>query len=111
MMFKKELLDLVLSGRKTQTRRLHSRLLRVGHIYAIQVSRVESTGYYIKITNVYQQRLGDVSEDEAAKEGFDNLEEFKETWIRISGSWDSEMKVVVYDFELSDPPPKQSKLS
>jgi hypothetical protein len=110
MMFKKELLDLVVSGRKTQTRRLHKRLLKDGRIYALKRSWIESTGDYIKITRVTHQKLGEVTEEEAGKEGFSSLEEFRNVWIRINGSWDPEMEVVVYDFELTDPPPKQRKL-
>ena len=111
MMFKRELLDLVVSGKKTQTRRLHKRVLREGRIYALKRSWIESTGDYIKITRVTRQRLGEVNEDEAAKEGFSSIEEFQKAWIRINGSWDPEMEVIVYDFELTEPPPKQSRLT
>jgi hypothetical protein len=111
MMFKRELLDLVLSGVKTQTRRLHRRVLREGRIYALKRNWIESTGKYIKITRVARQRLRDVSEEEAVKEGFSSIEEFQKVWIRINGSWDPEMEVVVYDFEIAEPPPKQSRLT
>jgi hypothetical protein len=45
------------------------------------------------------------------KEGFCGIDEFRDAWIRINGSWDPKMEVVVYDFELTDPPPKQSRLA
>lgn len=111
MIFKKEFLPLILSGRKTQTRRIHSRLLRVGHIYSIQVNRTKSTGHYLKVTNLYHQTLKQVTEADAVKEGFSKLDEFKQAWISINGSWDPKLKVVVYEFELTNPPPKQSRLS
>ena len=110
MMFKKELLGLVVSGRKTQTRRLHKRLLKEGRVYALKRGWFESTGDYLKITRVAHQRLGDITEEEAVKEGFSSIDEFRSAWIRINGSWDPEMEVIVYDFELTDPPPKQSRL-
>ena len=111
MMFKRELLDLVISGKKTQTRRLHKRVLKEGRIYALKRSWIKSTGDYIKITKVARQRLGEVTEEEAEKEGFNSLEEFRNAWVRINGSWDPDMEVVVYDFKLTDPPPKQSRLT
>ena len=34
----------------------------------------------LKITAVYNQRLGDVSDDDARKEGYESLDQFKEAW-------------------------------
>ena len=110
-MFKKDLLNLVVSGRKTQTRRLHKNILREGRIYALKRSWIESTGDYIKITKVTRQKLGDVTEEEAVKEGFSNIDEFRSAWIRINGSWNPEMEVTVYEFELAEPPPKRSRVA
>jgi hypothetical protein len=110
MMFKKDLLDMVISGAKTQTRRRHKHTLRKDRIYAVKRNWLETTGDYIQIKKVYPQKLGDVSEEEAHKEGFSGLDEFREAWIRINGSWDPEMVVTVYEFELAEPPPKQSRL-
>ncbi len=107
MIFKKEFLPLILSGRKTQTRRTHCRLLRVGRIYTIQVNRTKSTRHYLKVTKVYAQKLGETTEAEAHLEGFSSLDEFKEAWVKINGSWNPKQKVVVYQFELTHPPLKQ----
>jgi len=111
MMFKRELLDLVISGRKTQTRRRHKNLLKEKQKYVVKRNLYKNTEYYIQIKKVYPQKLGDVSEEEARKEGFSGLNEFRDAWIRINGSWDPEMDVVVYEFELKEPPPKQSRLN
>ena len=111
MMFKKDLLDLVVSGRKTQTRRLHRRVLKVGRIYSVKRNWFNCTGDYIRMVRVYRQELGDVSEEEAVKEGFIGLDEFRSAWIRINGSWDPEMEVVVYEFELVEPSPKGSRVA
>lgn len=110
MMFKKDLLELVLSGLKTQTRRLHKHTLKEGRIYSLKRTWIKTTGKYIKITRVSHQKLGDITEDEAEKEGFSSIEEFRKAWIRINGSWVPDMEVVVYDFELTDAPPRQSRL-
>jgi hypothetical protein len=111
MMFKKDLLDLVLSGRKTQTRRRHKNPLKEKQKYVVKRNWYKNTEQYIQITKVYPQKLGDVSEEEAIKEGFSSLDRFREAWIRINGNWDPEMEVTVYEFELTDPPPKQTRLT
>ena len=111
MMFKKDLLDMVLSGRKTQTRRLHKHALKVGRTYKVNKNYFETTGEYIRITKVFPQKLINITQEEIIKEGFSNLEEFREAWIRINGNWDPNMVVTVYEFELAEPPPKQSRLT
>ena len=111
MMFKKDLLEMVLSGRKTQTRRRHKNPLKEKQKYVVKKNWYNNTEYYIRITRVYPQKLGDVSEEEAHKEGFSGLDKFRDAWIRINGSWDPDMVVTVYEFELAEPPPKQSRLT
>jgi hypothetical protein len=100
-MFKKEFLPLILSGRKTQTRRSHRRLLRVGQTYSVQVNWTRSTGYSIRILDRYYQKLGEVSEAEANKEGFNSLEELKEAWIKITGQWNLNQEIVAYEFKIT----------
>ena len=104
MMFKKEFLPLILSGRKIQTMRTHTRLLKVGNVYSIQVSRTKSTGHYVKITRRYRQSLGEITEEEAYLEGFDSLANFKQKWISIYGSWEPAQEVVVYEFTVIEAP-------
>ncbi len=110
MMFKKDLLAMVLSGRKTQTRRLHKHPLKEGRVYSLKRNWKLTTGEYIRITKVFPQKLSDITQEEIIKEGFSSLDEFREVWIRINGSWDPKMVVTVYEFELAEHPPKQSRL-
>jgi hypothetical protein len=110
MIFKKDLLEMVISGAKTQTRRRHKNLLKEKQKYVVKRNWYENTEYYIQIKKVYPQKLSDVSEEEAHKEGFSSLDEFRDAWIRINGSWDLDEVVTVYEFELAEPPPKQSRL-
>ena len=79
MMFKKYLIDLILDGRKTMTSR--SKLLyKPGDITNLMANKDYSkiTGKYLEITKVYQKFLGDFTESDAQKEGFDDLESFKD---------------------------------
>jgi hypothetical protein len=108
MMFNKDLLEMVLSGRKTQTRRRHKQPLKEKQKYVVKRNWYKNTEQYIQIKKVYPQKLGDVSEEEATKEGFSGLDKFRDAWIRINGSWDPEMEVTVYEFELAEPPPERS---
>jgi len=106
-MFKKDLLDMVLSGRKTQTRRRHKNPLKEDKIYAIKRSWYESTGNYIRITKIYSQKLGDVTPEEAEKEGFRSVEQFTRAWTRINGDWNPDEIVTVYEFILDGEPRKR----
>jgi len=100
LIFKREHLELILEGVKTQTRRRHKRLLKAGKIYDIKKDWYHSTGHKIKITKVYRQRLGDITPEEAQDEGGYTIEEFKDVWRRISGAWDPNEFVVVYEFKV-----------
>jgi len=92
--FKKQYIDKILRGEKTQTRRLGKRLYRVGQIYQI------SGGVKIQITKRWQERLGDISESDLQKEGFETFEEFKREWEKIYGYWDPDAQVWVYEFRV-----------
>ena len=99
--FKRPLLFLVLEGKKTQTRRLpNKRQLKEGRIYAIMDDYSEGSKGYIKITRKFFQRLGDITEEDIRKEGFNTLEEFKATWEKLYGSWQPDQTIIVYEFEL-----------
>lgn len=98
--FKRHLLRKVLEGHKTQTRRTHKRTLTVGRTYGIRSTRFEKSQGHITITRRFQQKLGDVTEEDAKKEGFKDLKEFKQEWIKIYGSWIPDQIVTAYEFHL-----------
>ena len=84
---------LVLSGRKTQTRRL-SGVYRVGARYRLNHE------YDILILSKRRERLGDISPSDVRAEGFRSLEEFVKAWKSIYGWWDPNRFVWVYEFRL-----------
>ena len=100
LIFRQEHIRLILEGVKTQTRRRHKHLLKAGMIYDIKSSWICKTGHRILITRVYRQRLGDITPEEAMKEGGYTVEEFKQIWILINGYWEPDEVVVVYEFRL-----------
>lgn len=99
MLFKAALLAKVLSGQKTQTRRLGPKQLTVGSIQPISSGYTKPAGY-IKILKKYRQPLCCISEKEAKKEGFNSTQEFREAWRQINGAYNPDQVVTVYEFAL-----------
>jgi hypothetical protein len=54
------------------------------------------------IEKVYKQRLGDMTDDDAYKEGGYTLEEYKEKWNEIytNSPWDDDREVWVVEFHV-----------
>ena len=114
----------VLSGHKTQTRRLvrdSDRLWtiehedrapekvllrgnrtkwRTGRNYAVQPGRNQKAVARIRLLDIRYQFLGHISEEEARAEGYASLAEFIETWKMIHGHFDREQPVWVLEFRL-----------
>jgi hypothetical protein len=103
MIFREEHIRLILKGKKTQTRRRHVRILKVGRVYRIQRSWYEWTDICILIIRSFQQRLGDITDEEAWREGGYTVEEFRKVWEEINGSWDPLEVVWVYEFRIYQP--------
>ena len=100
LIFKREHIQLILEGVKTQTRRRHRRPLKEGRIYNVKKDWYHSTVIKIKIIKVYRQRLGDITPEEAQKEGRDTISEFVYVWMRINGVWNPDEVVWVYEFRV-----------
>jgi hypothetical protein len=101
-LFKRELLEKVLQGKKTQTRRIHQQHLRVDHVYGVRCRRFDRSAAHIRILRVREEQLGNITLEDAKKEGFKSLEEFRGAWTEINGAWNPAQKVTVYDFQLQD---------
>jgi hypothetical protein len=100
MLYRKDSREKILAGKKTQTRRRQpKRMLKVGKIYRIKEDWYTWTHSQIRITRRFKQRLGDITQKEIQKEGYDKLEDFKEAWEEINGNWDPNEVVVVYEFK------------
>ena len=101
MMFKKHHIHMILEGLKTQTRRKGKMRHSVGKVYGIRCQWFERNKYFILITRRFRERLGDISEADAKKEGYGSIANFKKAWLKINGSWDPEEIVTAYEFKLA----------
>jgi hypothetical protein len=99
LLFKKEYIPLIKNGSKTATRRLSRPMVRVGGTYRVRVDFFSYLPERIRVSRIYRQRLGDMTEDDASREGFASLGEFREEWAGLYGSWDDEQAVWVVEFE------------
>ncbi len=99
MLFKADLLAKVLSGQKTQTRRTGVKEYKLGTVQPV-CNGYKAPAGYVKITRKYRQPLCCISEKEAKKEGFSSIDEFRQAWLKINGSYNPDQVVTVYEFEL-----------
>src|SRR5699024_4010272 len=93
MITREDMVNKVKEGDKTAIRR-QKRFADVGDTF-------ELAGSTYEITNVYQQQLKDVTEEDAQKEGFADLEAYKEsiTSIHEEAVWMPKLTVWVHEFK------------
>ena len=103
MLFKPEHVGLILSGRKTQTRRVWKKpRARVGAVHKAKTALFSPDHFaLIRIIALRREPLGAITLEDVRREGYDTMEEFKEVWVRINGSWDPELEVYLVSFELA----------
>ena len=100
--FKRNHLRKVLAQEKTQTRRTHKYTWTIGKTYAIRDRWFSKPQGHITVTRKFRQRLGDISPEDAKKEGFNCIEDFKQEWIKLYGNWNPDQIVICYEFKLTD---------
>jgi hypothetical protein len=106
VLFKSKAVEKILKGEKTQTRRVHKNLLKVGKVYAVRTHWLmpkNEAPCKILITRRFRQKLGEISPEDVKKEGYSSLEEFRREWEKIHGKWDPNQIVWVYEFKLVSP--------
>ena len=111
VIFRPELVDKILAGGKTVTRRRLPRRdeprmrYREGQTYALQPGRGKPHVGHIVIRQVRFECLGNISVFEAQREGFLNVGEFLFYWEQLHGIPKLDEAVAVIDFELAPPCP------
>jgi N4-acetylcytidine amidohydrolase len=82
----------VIAGKKTATRR-NGRYADVGEIMTLKGRR------YV-VDRVYSQSLGELTDEHARQEGYENVEEYKQSILSIHPGmpWLPQMRVWVHEF-------------
>ncbi len=92
MITRPEDVEKVLQGKKTSTRR-NGRYADPGEILILQ-------GKSFRVDRVFQETLGDLTDESAQREGYETLEEYKNSILSIHKGmpWLPQMKVWVHEF-------------
>lgn len=108
MIFTADSIDKIRSGRKTQTRRLWKVThVRPGGVYRVRASRFAAfnpSDPAIRVTAVRIEALAAITPEDARREGFATIAEFREAWVRLHRDWHDPDRVHVVDFELAERP-------
>ncbi|RNF38702.1 ASCH domain-containing protein [Planococcus salinus] len=85
-------IEKVLAGQKTATRR-NGRYADIGEIMVLD-------GRNFQVDRVYQQELGDLTDEAARQEGYASVEDYKQSILSFHPGmpWLPEMKVWVHEF-------------
>ena len=103
MIFRTELAQRILEGRKRVTRRAADGPCRytVGKTYAIQPGRGKHAVGRIEVVSVRREELGYPTGSEALLEGFDTIAAFGRAWSELhGGTYDPKMIVDRIEFKL-----------
>lgn len=69
----------------------------------------EECDCFIRVIDVYEQLLGEMTEEDAVREGGYTLDEFREKWEEINDGWDPEQLVWVVEIEYAgDTDPRET---
>lgn len=104
MIFKPELVEKILVGEKTETRRKAnpdgSQRYRPGRTYAVQPGRTEKGVARIRVLSAEREALEEITEEGARREGFEDLAAFFDYWRGLYGKVSHSQEVWVIRFEL-----------
>ncbi|MBV0902573.1 ASCH domain-containing protein [Haloarcula salina] len=84
--------QMAVDGRVTQLHR--------GHQYAEEGDTFEIDGTTFEVTDVTHRTLGDLTDEDAQREGSEDLDAYRERMTRVHGSfeWDDDSEVVRHRF-------------
>lgn len=108
MLFKDYHIELIREGEKTVTRREWDANYSTPNVDSVHIASTEmfesdeDADCYIRIFDVYEQPLGEMTDGDAQREGdYETIEEFREGYERVygDGAWNPEKTVWVVEFE------------
>lgn len=96
--FSKAHADAITEGVKTQTsRKAKDPRLQPGVTVRAQITHFAD----LEIADVYRKKLGDFDDEDARREGGYSLNEFKEVWKALHGTWNPNESVYIIRFRLA----------
>ena len=104
MLFKPEHVGLILSGRMTQISKLWGKpMAKVGSIHKAKTV-LFSNDYFasVIITDLRREKLGAMTDEDAMREGYDDLQSYRDAWKKLNGHWEPNRVVYVVRFELKE---------
>lgn len=104
MLFKPEHVELILSGRMTQISKLWEKpMAKVGSIQKAKIA-LFSSDYFasIIITDLRREKLGAITDEDAMREGYGDLQSYRDAWKKLKGHWEPNRVVYVVRFELKE---------
>lgn len=102
MMFDRLTMEMIIGGRKTVTRRVvksNKRPAIPNNIHTLKIDRTKAVYGYIYIWSVKKEKWSMINEYEAKREGFDNLEQYKQYFYKVNGYIGDNDFVWVINFE------------
>lgn len=86
ILFRPEHVEPILAGRKTQTRRIWAKpRAKAGSIHLAKTKMLSKDCFArLRILAVYQEDLGDISEEDARSEGYDDSIEYLDAFFKIN---------------------------
>ena len=83
ILFKKRFVDQILSGEKTSTRRVGKKRWNIGSKHQLKLSFFGESFAEVEIKSVRQEKLGQISPQDAKSEGFKTPAEFVQSFADI----------------------------
>jgi len=73
-------------------------MVKPGGTYRLKIELFESLPDKIRVNSLYQQPLGEMTQQDALKEGYTILRDFRLEWEDLYGRWDPQQTVWVVEF-------------
>ena len=99
LLFKRQFISKIREGIKTQTRRLKQPRLKIDKTYQLRENYRTVLPDKIHVTDIFQQYLGEITQEDIKKEGFKTMEEFIRVWTDIYGYFDPNEFIWVIEFQ------------